>query len=251
MAWASALPKFADGDTLVQQIALRLKQDPAFILISGCDTDSCNTFLNILSAKLSGTGRAVNLHSPASSANFFDLVANTLGFYLEHPSATSLAKHLDDGNTYLLYSMGEKYSLETIEQLRQLSNFQPKNGYLSIILCGGQTLPKKLPNALRQRITDTYRLNGGSNPLRNAVWGLVLIITLCMSAWLAYSHFPGLFSTTIATHSTPLLGTSLKTGPVLAQPPPIKTPPPLTHIFHTEAEAEAALQAQIPANKPD
>lgn len=254
MARASALPELADGHTLADQLALHLKQGPAFILVSGCNADSCKTLLDSLTSQLSGAGRTVNLHTPASSANLFDLIANALGLDLAHPSANSLAKHLDDGNTYLLCSMVEKASLDAFEQLRQLSNLQPKNGYFSIILCGGQTLPNSLPNALRQRVTDTYRLEVASSPLRNAVWGLILA-TLCLGAWLAYNHYPDLIGTTIVTQPRPvpepLLETSLKAGPFLAQPLPVEPQKPLTHVFQTDAEAEAALQTQTPAEKPD
>lgn len=254
MARAAALPEFADGLTLAQQIALHLKQGPAFTLVSGCDADSCKMFLDNLSAELSGTGRTLNLHSPAASANLFDLIATALGLNLKRPSASSLSKHLDDGNTYILCSAGEEYSPDAFEQLRQLSNLQPKNGYFSIILCGGQTLPNSLPNALRQRVTDTYRLEVASSPLRNAVWGLILA-TLCLGAWLAYNHYPDLIGTTIVTQPRPvpepLLETSLKAGPFLAQPLPVEPQKPLTHVFQTDAEAEAALQTQTPAEKPD
>jgi hypothetical protein len=252
MAQASALPKCADGHTLAHKIALHLKQGPAFILVSGCDNDSCKIFLDSLSAELSGTGRTVSLHSPASSANLFDLVANSLGLGLTPASASSLAKHLGEGNTYLLCSMGEESSLDTFEQLRQLSNLQPTDGHLSIILCGGPTLPKRLPKALRQRVTDTYRLDTASSPLRTMVWGLSLS-TLCIGVWLVHSHFPGVFSfaTQPQLDSKQPLKPSLKAGAVLAHPIPVEPPMPLTHIFQTEAEAEAALQAQLPAEKPD
>lgn len=251
MARAIALSGAAGAHSLSQQIALRLEQGPAFILISGCNTGSCKTFLDSLSAELSGTGRTVNLHSPASSTtNLFELVANALNLDLTRPSATTLAKHLDDGNTYLLCSMEEESSPDAFEQLRQLSNLQPKNGYLGIVLCGSQTLPKHLPSALRQRVTDAYRLDGRSSRLRAAVWGLMLS-TLCIGAWLAYSRFPAIIVTQPQPDSQPLLETSLKAGPVLAQPIPVEPQTPLTHVFQTEAEAEAALQAQRPAEKPD
>jgi hypothetical protein len=112
-----------------------------------------------------------------------------------------------------------------------------------------------LPNALRQRVTDAYQLDGVSRiRLRNKVWGL-LLATLCIGSWLAYSNLLGLFGTTIATRPQPdsrsLLETSLKAGPVLAQPIPVEPQTPLTHVFQTAAEAEAALQAQTPAEKPD
>lgn len=254
MARATALSGVAGAHPLTQQIALRLEQGPAFILVSGCNADSCKIFLDNLSAKILGTGRILNLHSPTPTASLFDLVANALDLDLTNPSASALAKHLDDGNTYLLCSMAEKFSPDAFEQLRQLSNLQPKIGDLGIVLCGGQTLPKRLPGALRQRVTDAYRLDGRSSRLRNTVWGLLLAL-LCIGAWLAYTNLPGLIGTTLATqakpYSRPLLETSLKAGPVLAQPIPVEPQTPLTHVFQTEAEAEAALQAQAPAEKPD
>lgn len=254
MVRASALPEFADGLTLAQQIAIHLKQGPTFTLVSNCDADSCKMFLDNLSAELSGTGRTLNLHSPSVSANLFDLVATALGLNLERPSASSLSKYLDDANTYILCSVGKEYRPDEFEQLRQLSNLQPKNGYLGIVLCGGPTLPKQLPKALRQRITDAYRLDRRSSRLRTTAWGLMLSI-LCICAGLAYSQFSGLFGTINTTqpqhNSKPLFETSLKVGPVLAQPTPVEPQTSLTHVFQTEAEAEAAMPAEAPAEKPD
>jgi hypothetical protein len=250
MGRAAALSGVAGDHSLAQQIALRFKQGPAFILVSGCNSDSCKTFLDHLTTELSGTGRTLEIHSPDSSANPFDLVANTLGLDLAHPSASALAKHLDDGNTHLLCAMGEDSSPDAFEQLRQLSNLQPKNGYLGIVLCGSRTLTKRLPQALRQRITGAYRLDGHPRRLRIAAWGLMLS-TLCIGAWLAYTHFPATTVTQPLPDSRPLLETSLKAGPFLAQPIPVEPQAPLTHVFQTEAEAEAALQTQAPAEKPD
>ena len=252
MARAATIPGVAGGHSLTQKIALSLKRGPAFILVTGCDTASRKIFLENLSAALLDAGRIINLHLPSSCANLSDQVADAIGLDLAPASAISLAKHLD-GNTHLLCSTTKKCSPDVFEQLRQLSNLQPKSGYLSITLCSHRTLSKQLPNALRQRVTATYRLDETPPTLRNAVWGVMLSI-LGASAWLAHDHLPNLFGPTVAIQpqldSKPVLETSLRAGPVLAQPVPAEEKTPLTHVFQTETEAEAALQAQEPVEKP-
>jgi hypothetical protein len=253
MAQASALPGFTDGHSLAQHIALHLKHGPALILIAGCNIENCQLFLDSLSAALVNPGRIVRLNASDPAASLFDQIASVLGLLQE--SAASLTKHLNHASTLLLCSMGHSPSSNAFEQLRQLSNLQPKEGYLSIILCGDSALSKQLPNALRQRITASYRLDKDSGILRYATWG-ILFLALIGSAWLAHKKFPALPSGVLpikqaSPASNQLLGTSLKAQPVLAQSVPAKIEIPLTHVFQTEAEAEAALQAGAPVEKSD
>jgi hypothetical protein len=253
MAQASALPGFTDGHSLAQHIALHLKHGPALILIAGCNIENCQLFLDSLSAALVNSGRIVRLNASDPAASLFDQIASVLGLLQE--SAASLTKHLNHASTLLLCSMEHSPSSNVFEQLRQLSNLQPKEGYLSIILCGDSALSKQLPNALRQRITASYQLDKDSEIPRYSTW-VILFLALIGSAWLAHSNFPDLLSVVFPTKQTSPspdlpLGTSLKAQPVFAQSIPVKTETPLTHVFQTEAEAEAALQAGAPAEKSD
>lgn len=254
MAQASALPRFADGHSLAQHVAFHLKHGPTLILITGCNIENCQLFLDSLSTALVDTGRILRLNASEPAANLFDQIASVLG--LAQESAASLAKRLDNTSALLLCSMGNNPSSHVFEQLRQLSNLQPKEGFLGIILCGDSALCKQLPNALRQRVTASYQLDKDSAILlRYATWG-VLFLALLASTWLAHAKFPDLLSGIFPLKQTSpgpeqLLGTSLKIQSIFAQSIPVKAENPLTHVFQTEAEAEAALQAGAPAEKPN
>lgn len=245
----ATLPHLADGHDLAQRIAQLLAEGPALVLVSGCDTATSSMFLDGLGEALASAGRVVKLGlQNTPQGNLFERIATQLNLDSTNTSAPALAAQLGQANTFILYATEEQSHPEDFEQLRQLNNVQPQGGHLSIVLCGPRNLEHLLPGALRQRINAAYRLNvNGKNSgqlLRRLTWvaGLAALASLTV---LVYDKAPKASVT-----AKPALNSSLKVGPVLATPEPATAENPRSHIFQTEAEAEAALQIQEAGESP-
>lgn len=246
----ASIPHSADTHPLPKKIARLLVDGPALVLVTGRGSDTAPAFLDELAASLVPAGRVIKLNTAAPpQATLFDDIAAQLGLQPTAASAPDLAKHLGNANTFILYAIGEHPSALAFEQLRQLSNIQPEAGHLGIVLAGKRKLERQLPTALRQRVSVIYRLDGESGTgLRRAAWlaGAGLLVG---GTWFAAAPLPDL-AVPAAPSPKPALETSLKAGPLLAPAAPAAAEDPRSHIFRTEAEAEAALQAQTATPPP-
>ena len=172
-------------------------------------------------------------------------------------------QNLHSGCVMLLCNDADAYDSALLEQIRQWDNLQLQHGHVSILLCGGEGLMKKLRNpelrGLHQRIIAHYRLT--PVPVTRSYWlaGAAAVGSLAL-LWAASSLYRAPQDSAAQTLSQPNKPRAL-TGAVPTKPQtkknvasPSSTPPPpsaattipsrsrsLDHIFNSEAEALAAL----------
>lgn len=232
-------------DALAQRISLMLSQGSAWILVTGNTHKACLAFLDRLSNSLTNSAHVLKISIPSKSTNLSEQASAVLGIPLLPGSTQNIPS--ERGNVYLLCHAEGSCQPEDFEQLRQLSNLQPKLGHLGIVLCGKRNLLHQLPSAIRQRIVSIYSLDDRLPRAwlrRILLGGLLTVLAIAAWAWVASLSI----QTTrrnLPPPSQSILGASLKTGPVLAQPETSPEPEPLTHIFQNEDEAEAGLRTLI------
>ena len=266
------LPINADaepGDNLPQTLASLMLSGPSLIIVTVPNSHAAARVLSPLQAKLKQTELVLTLDKPEDTLDFFRQLARQLnidyiGVSLASLSASVMAHilNLHSGCVMLLCSDADAYDTALLEQIRQWDNLQLQHGHVSILLCGGEGLMKKLRSpalrGLHQRIVAHYRLT--PVPVARIYWlsGAAAVGSLAL-LWAASSLYraPQQSTEPLGVPTTPrvLKGaapaksqTKKYFSPSAASSLPRpdahslpKTSPPLDHIFNSEAEALAAL----------
>jgi hypothetical protein len=162
-----APPSLADG------VAMLLQQDRQIILVMGKRDGRMGGFLADLTHSITKRDSLLRIKSPLTPEEFHRALAGQLGLppsaetpvqpaarvgqRLRHPAPT--------GRYVLLCEGADRYAAETLEVVRQISNYP-----VSIVLAGSHALKWRLRRAslapLRQRITHQLALTLGDTPRR-------------------------------------------------------------------------------------
>lgn len=256
------------GDNLPQTLLSLMLSGPALIIVTVPNSHAAARVLSPLQAKLTQAGLVLTLDKPENTLDFFRQLATQLnidhiGVSLASLSASVMGHilNLRRGCVMLLCNNADAYDTALLEQIRQWDNLQLQHGHVSILLCGGDGLMKKLRSpvlrGLHQRIVAHYRLT--PVPVTRIYWlaGAAAVGSLAL-LWAASSLYrapqqsteplglptPRVLSGTASAQSQ----TKKNFSPPAASPLPHpdghsipNTSPPFDHIFNSEAEALAAL----------
>lgn len=256
-------------DNLPQTLASLMLNASSLIIVTVPNNHAATRVLSPLQAKLAQTGLVLTLGKLGDTLDFFRQIASQLNIDnigIPHASlSASVMAHiqnLNSGCVMLLCNDADAYDTALLEQIRQWDNLQLQHGHVSILLCGGEGLMKKLRSpalrGLHQRIVAHYRLT--PVPVARIYWlaGAAAVGSLAL-LWAASSLYRAPQDSAAQALSLPNKARALS-GAVPAKPQtkknvasPSSTPPPpsaatipsmspsLDHIFNSEAEALAAL----------
>ena len=269
----ASLPINADAeadDNLPQTLASLMLNAPSLIIVTVPNVHAAARVLSPLQVRLAQTGLVLTLGKLEDVHDFFRQLARQLNIDnigIPHASlSASVMAHiqnLNSGCVMLLCNDADAYDTALLEQIRQWHNLQLQHGHVSILLCGGEGLMKKLRSpelrGLHQRIVAHYRLT--PVPVTRIYWlaGAAAVGSLAL-LWAASSLYRAPQDSAAQTLSQPnkpraLTGavptkpqtkknvaspSSTPSPPSAATPIP-STSPSLDHIFNSEAEALAAL----------
>ena len=257
------------GDNLPQTLVSLMLSGPSLIIVTVPDSHAAARVLSPLQAKLMQAGLVLTLDKPENTLDFFRQLATQLnidhiGVSLASLSASVMGHilNLRRGCVMLLCNNADAYDTALLEQIRQWDNLQLQHGHVSILLCGGDGLMKKLRSpalrGLHQRIVAHYRLT--PVPVARIYWlagaaavGSLALLWAASSLYRAPQQPPeplGLPTTPRVLNSAAPAKSQTKKNfsPPAASSLPrpdahsiSKTSPSLDHIFNSEAEAQAAL----------
>ena len=167
-----SLPIDADAgadDNLPQTLASLMLNAPSLIIVTVPNVHAAARVLSPLQVRLAQTGLVLTLGKLEDVHDFFRQLATQLNIDnigIPHASlSASVMEHIQNlhsGGVMLLCNGADAYDTALLEQIRQWDNLQLQHGHVSILLCGGESLMKKLRSpalrGLHQRIVAHYRL---------------------------------------------------------------------------------------------
>ena len=257
------------GDDLPQTLASLMLNAPSLIIVTVPNKHAATRVLSPLQTRLAQKGLVLSLDKVEDGHDFFRQIAAQLnidstGVALASLSASVMGRiqNLHSGHLMLLCNDADTYDTALLEQIRQWDNLLLQQGHVSILLCGGEGLMKKLRSpalrGLHQRIVAHYRLT--PVPVMRIYWlagaaalGSLALLWAASLLYRAPQHSadrpnppdaPRVLSGTVPSKFPTQKNVTPPPSPAPSSPgvnTTPSTPPSLDHIFNSEAEALAAL----------
>lgn len=256
------------SEEILNDIAGRLQQEQSVILLTGDSSNNVSVLLNKLDALLKHTHLVLILGSDLNQ-NCYQILAAQLELDISRYSQPEIVVKVEkqlllgkQNKIVLLCHDAESYDLLTFDCLSRLNNLNASNSKeFSLVLSGSKQLLKKLKNrdlrSLQQHISAQFHLSESNKTSTShfSQWRMALLIPISMIGIYFWTALPSNQSKHIAVPSatrqevtlpSPQKVPGLKISETVLPQPSENIPAPanLKHIFESEEEALAAIQAE-------